>query len=171
MGLLDTIKSVLGLGGSSDERSTETNVSVEHEPSTDAESAVKGEVDEPVAEATDAAGSTESLVEEDEAAEDPTEAAEPAEAAGPDTVDKATDIDTEEPEPEGTDETGAESEEGSSVESIKGIGPAYGERLGESGVESVADLAAADADDLAERTDLPPSRVADWVQRAKEFED
>ena len=181
MGLLDTIKSALGLGGSSDERSTETNVAVEHEPSTASEDAVKGTgdpedgaaaaedgVDEPVATETDASGSTESIVEEEEAAVDPAEAAEPAEAAGPGLEDKATDIETEEPEP--GEETGADPDEGTSVEEIKGIGPAYGERLAESGVETVADLAAADPEDLAERTDLPPSRVADWVERAKEFE-
>lgn len=182
MGLLDTIKSALGLGGSSEERSTETNVAVEHEPSTASEDAVKGTgdaedgaadaesdgVDEPVAAETDASGSTESIVEEEEAAVDPAEAAEPAEAAGPDLEDKATDIETEEPEP--GEETGADPDEGTSVEEIKGIGPAYGERLVESGVETVTQLADADPEDLAERTDLPPSRVADWVERAEEFE-
>ena len=53
------------------------------------------------------------------------------------------------------------------VDALDGIGPAYAERLGEAGVDTVADLAAADAADLAERTGLGDGRVAGWIERAR----
>lgn len=56
---------------------------------------------------------------------------------------------------------------GEPVEAIKGIGPAYAERLEAAGVGSVADLAAADPDDLAAATDLGAGRVGNWIDRAK----
>ncbi|MFB6173129.1 MAG: helix-hairpin-helix domain-containing protein [Halobacteriales archaeon] len=54
------------------------------------------------------------------------------------------------------------------VESVKGIGPAYGDRLAAVGVETVADLADADPADLAERTDLSETRLRTWIERARE---
>ena len=73
-------------------------------------------------------------------------------------------------------ETPAESTDGSDsttedadepVDSISGIGPAYAERLAEAGVETVGDLASADAAALADETGLGEGRVADWVERAR----
>ncbi|PSQ19669.1 class III poly(R)-hydroxyalkanoic acid synthase subunit PhaC [Halobacteriales archaeon QS_8_69_26] len=49
---------------------------------------------------------------------------------------------------------------------VSGVGDAYADRLREVGVESVADLAAADAADLGAETDLPVSRVEDWIDQA-----
>jgi predicted flap endonuclease-1-like 5' DNA nuclease len=54
------------------------------------------------------------------------------------------------------------------VDVIKGIGPAYAERLANEGVHSVADLAAADVSELAEAVDLSETRVGRWVERAQE---
>jgi polyhydroxyalkanoate synthase len=54
------------------------------------------------------------------------------------------------------------------VESIDGIGPAYAEDLRAAGVESVADLAAADPVAVAERADIAPGRVEDWVAAARD---
>ena len=105
MTLLDAIKSMLGIDGrdADDERATDDRggVTVEHEPGdrdsgatpeTDAEDAVKGTdtsvadhdegdagTDEPAAAGTDAAGSTESMVDEDAEG-----GAEPGEVVGPD---------------------------------------------------------------------------------------
>ncbi len=59
-------------------------------------------------------------------------------------------------------------EAGGSVDVVEGVGPTYAGRLVEAGVETVADLAAADAADLAERADLPANRLEDWIDRARE---
>jgi predicted flap endonuclease-1-like 5' DNA nuclease len=165
MGLFDTIKSILGKSESTSDQSGETSVAVEREPGDEAISE-SGEVDEPVAEPTDAAGSTESIVDED-AATEPTEAAEPAEAAGPESEDITTDVDDTGPEPEET----ADATESPSVQELKGIGPAYGERLADAGVGTVADLAEADPEDLAERTTVSESRLREWIERARDFEE
>jgi predicted flap endonuclease-1-like 5' DNA nuclease len=53
------------------------------------------------------------------------------------------------------------------VETVRGIGPAYGTRLGDVGVETVADLAAADPGDLARTISVAESRVDRWVARAR----
>ena len=53
-----------------------------------------------------------------------------------------------------------------SVETIKGIGPAYAGRLEEFGIETVGELAAADAAEVADGIDVSESRVSDWIGRA-----
>ncbi len=53
------------------------------------------------------------------------------------------------------------------VDVIKGIGPTYAGRLSDAGIETVADLAAADAADVAERADVPEGRLDDWIERAR----
>jgi predicted flap endonuclease-1-like 5' DNA nuclease len=174
MSLFDTIKSLLGLGDTDQTRTeqTETTVSVEREPAdestadTETEAAVKG--DEPVAADTDAAASTGSLVDEDEATDEPAGRAEPAEAAGPESDDETTDVDSVEVdagEAEPTAEPGGSSEP---VDVVKGIGPAYAERLADVGIETVGELAAADAADVAERITVSEKRVSRWIQRANE---
>lgn len=55
------------------------------------------------------------------------------------------------------------------VDQIRGIGPAYAERLESAGIETVGELAAADAADLAERTDVPEGRASNWIERAREY--
>lgn len=52
------------------------------------------------------------------------------------------------------------------VDSLSGIGPAYAERLAEAGVETVGDLAAADAADLDAATDIGEGRLASWIEKA-----
>lgn len=171
MGILDTLLSLLGQGESSDDDRRETTVSVEREASTETEAAVKG-TDEAAA-GTDAAASTESLV------DGTGEAAEPAEAVESGGVGTELDTVTAESDGEATGEHGAtvdiedaEGEEADadpeSVEVIKGIGPAYAERLANVGVHSVADLAAADAVELADAIDLSETRVGRWVERAQD---
>ena len=160
MGLLERIKSALGFGTSgasaagkssnadqrpsSDSDSTGeptpvedeagVDVTVEHEPDTRSEDAVKG---------TDTAGTGSSA------------AVEPA-----DTGDAAAE----------SAETDAEANppgEGVDLEEVKGIGPAYADRLRDAGIEDVAALAAADAADLAERSDMGEGRLEKLIDRAK----
>jgi len=169
MGILDTLLSLLGLGNSSSEDDRrETTVSVEREANTDTEAAVK-RTDEVSAAGTDATASTDSPVDETEAAADP------AEAAERDGVETEFDTAEAESEEETTsdheatvDIDDAEAEASESVEVIKGIGPAYAERLANAGVHSVSDLAAADVADLAESVDLSETRVGRWIERAQE---
>jgi predicted flap endonuclease-1-like 5' DNA nuclease len=55
-----------------------------------------------------------------------------------------------------------------SVETITGIGPAYAGRLEKFGIETVGELAAADAEEVAEGIDVSESRVSDWIDRARD---
>ena len=71
------------------------------------------------------------------------------------------DVDGEQVDGSEADEAAAES-----VETITGIGPAYADRLEEAGIDSVAALAAADAETVGEAIDVSPKRVADWIERA-----
>jgi predicted flap endonuclease-1-like 5' DNA nuclease len=93
---------------------------------------------------TDAGASTGSLT---EAPPEADAAAEPAEAAGP----------------SGEDDEA----EGVPIEEVTGIGPAYAQRLNDAGIETVGDLLAADADDIAESTDLSSKRIGRWQDAAE----
>ncbi|MGM0606106.1 MAG: helix-hairpin-helix domain-containing protein [Halobacteriota archaeon] len=149
---------------------------------------------EPIATETDASASTGSLVSEpDDPAEaaEPAEAAGPESAdrsiddasdseettdepddAGPDeeTSDAGPDEETSDAGPDEetseADRTDAETAAGEPVQSIKGIGPAYGERLDGVGITSVTELANADAAELADSIDVPEKTVATWIDRA-----
>ena len=151
MGLLDTIKSALGIGASRDQ-----------EPDPGSERAVK----EPVAAGTEASGSTASVTEEPPEGDT---AVEQAEAASGVTDQTGTEQSAAEP----AEATGSVPEEGEEdhqhVESISGIGPAYANRLADAGVESVGDLAAADADALADDTGISTKRIGRWIERAEEY--
>lgn len=144
-------------------------------------------------EGADAGASTGSMV--DEQAEN-AGAAEPAEAAGPESEEMDTDVgavDAEDVDP-GADATddidvddgatpddtssdggGATSDDDAggsaeSVKNVKGIGPAYADRLREIGVETVADLANADAADVADRITVSEKRVQRWIDRAADYD-
>ncbi|MFC6988125.1 helix-hairpin-helix domain-containing protein [Haloplanus sp. GCM10025708] len=52
---------------------------------------------------------------------------------------------------------------------LKGIGPAYAERLGDADVYTVGDLRDADAAELAAATDLSETRVSRWIERANDY--
>lgn len=54
------------------------------------------------------------------------------------------------------------------VETIKGIGDAYAARLASAGIETVADLAAADPAELAEATGIAEGRLENWIEQANE---
>ena len=64
------------------------------------------------------------------------------------------------------EETSTESEStGTDVESVDGIGPTYADRLRDAGIETVADLAAADAATVADAAQVSESRAADWIDQ------
>ena len=145
-----------------------------------------------VAAGTDATASTGTLVDE-EAGQEPAEA---VGGAGGVDVDRTTDESDVGPDEEGTERddsdadgadsaevaeagerTGAADSDGADaatdgstepVETITGIGPAYGGRLAEYGIETVGELAAADAADVAEGIDVSESRASDWIERAND---
>ncbi|WP_340100358.1 helix-hairpin-helix domain-containing protein [Salinibaculum salinum] len=67
------------------------------------------------------------------------------------------------------EEPADESADSPSVEEIKGIGPTYAERLEAVGIETVADLAAADPAEVAAAAETGETRAGDWVERAQSF--
>lgn len=161
MGLLDTLLSVFGLAdSSSDGDRRDATVSVERETRSGAATADETGDDAAAAEADTAAstGSPVDGVDGSDGAVDPAGAAGSTAGtpeAGPDASAGET-----------TSEHGAADAE--SVKVIKGIGPAYAERLSNEDVESVADLAAADAAELAAAIDLSEKRVGGWIERARD---
>lgn len=158
----------------SDDADTDDAESVPDEDEAETGDNEADEEDEPVAAATDADASTGSLVDEAEAQEHPESRAEPAEAAGPGADDETTDVDDVDPTEESDSpdvDTGDAGAEGAPVDDIKGIGPAYSDRLGEIGVHSIDQLASADPEDIAERIAVPEKTVVKWVDRAQEQSD
>jgi len=155
MGLLQKLKSALGLDASGSPSAgantpQDVDVTVEREPSTESEDAVKGTDTDTAGATHDADGTTESeTVGEQADADDETEA-----TATPSTEqsDDAPSVENDAP-----------------VTEIKGIGPAYAERLENAGISTVSELAAADADELGEATDLSPNRVSGWIEQANSF--
>mgnify|MGYP000255787930 CR=1 FL=1 len=77
---------------------------------------------------------------------------------------------------DGTDASAEPPEDGVEIEvegadapdltDLDGIGPAYAERLTDAGYDSVSALADADVVSVADATDLPVSRVEDWISQA-----
>ncbi|WP_276271310.1 helix-hairpin-helix domain-containing protein [Haloarcula litorea] len=162
MGLLEKLKSALGLDGTesaSDGSAGDVDVTVEREPSTDDEDAVKGTdtaTDESDGEATAADDTSEDVGEADAGEAEPV----PTDDAD---IDAETDAEPDIPE--------AEPDEGSDdpVTEIKGIGPAYAKRLQGIGIDTVGDLAGADAGEIASETDLSESRVSGWIEQAETY--
>jgi predicted flap endonuclease-1-like 5' DNA nuclease len=173
MALLQKIKEKLGFGtGSAERDDADTEVTVESDPAADGEAGTEGrEETDPAAAGAEAAASTGSLVDEEGSEADGTEASEvdavDAESDDAETADTA--AEQAEAADAGADAVAVDDDVGTDLEEIKGIGPAYAERLAEIGIDSVEDLAAADAAAVAEGTSVGESRAATWIERAKEF--
>ncbi|NHN47612.1 hypothetical protein G9464_08385 [Halostella sp. JP-L12] len=135
-------------------------------PSEPTDAASVEEPDEPVVEADDepAAGESEPAEPADEAASED-ELIE--EAVEDETAEEAEEDETAEAAGEETAAEPSDGADGEDVTEIKGIGPAYGERLANVGIDSVAQLADADAEEIAAQTDLSEKRVSEWIERAK----
>lgn len=82
------------------------------------------------------------------------EAEDPAEAADDDSETAAAEV--------------ADGDSDEPVQTVKGIGPAYAERLDTVGIETVSELAAADAAAVADGIDVSESRVGGWIERARD---
>lgn len=85
-------------------------------------------------------------------------------------VETETETTDTEPAPEmdtGTD-TETDAVESEPVDVIKGVGTTYAERLGDVGIETVDELAAADPSALADETDISAKRIERWVGRAEQ---
>jgi predicted flap endonuclease-1-like 5' DNA nuclease len=183
MGLLSLLKSVIGLGGSgSDTRSgtresgqRDVDVAVEHEPdaepATGSEAAVKGTetADVTAAEtqsATPGDGSATATETETETEGDD-EGVETAEEIGADEEEATETDETEADEDEEAEPATAVENADEPVDTIKGIGPSYAERLADIGIETVGDLLEHDAEEIAAETDLSEKRVGRWLDRAR----
>lgn len=129
-----------------------------------AEETVDDSAEESAASGTEASASTGSMTEEPSSVETATE---PAEAAGPETDDIEIDDEDAGTESDATEPVEEATADGEPVDSIRGIGPAYAERLAEIGIDDVSDLAAADVEEVAEGTSVGEKRAADWIDRAK----
>lgn len=183
MGLIERIKSALGLGASSSTSqpaasSTDgpspgedpgaagdgasgdgVDVTVEHEPATASEDAVKGTdtaTDDGPTTATDSGPTA-----------DGTEAETDTETPTGDTVDASGGADDAAAGEESSAGAPTDPAPDAELEDIKGIGPTYAERLRDAGVDDVGALAESDAAALAEETDIAESRVENWVEQAK----
>lgn len=161
MGVIEKIKSVLGLGNGADtSRDRDTEVVIEHEPEVDSDEGSVDEPPEPSTEATEGVAEAEPTTgpsSDDEATEDESVAETPG--AEPE-------ADTSETEPEA--ETGEPTDLDRSVQTVSGIGPAYADRLADAGIETVDDLLSADPESLAESADLSAKRIGRWQDRASQ---
>jgi polyhydroxyalkanoate synthase len=100
--------------------------------------------------------------------------------------DDAVDIEIEEPDVDTDTDAAVDAENGTAnvdtgadadadafddtdLDQVRGVGPAYAERLHNAGIDTVSALAAADPDDLAAQVEVSPSRVADWVEHATDL--
>jgi polyhydroxyalkanoate synthase len=176
MGILEILKSFLGLDGRSETSgTTDPEVTVEREPSRESERAVKGAgpADAPRApqsasastdagEVTAETGADESGPDADAAADDDTATADTADAAADDNAATADGVDA-------AAETTDEPPDSPDVQAINGIGPTFAERLRATGIETVADLAAQDAATLAEAAETNEYRVEDWLEQARDW--
>ena len=80
-------------------------------------------------------------------------------------------VDTQEPTSthEDTEEaTDAAEGSGDDIEGVEGIGPTYADRLREAGIETTADLAAADVETLADTAEIPESRAEEWLDQVSD---
>jgi polyhydroxyalkanoate synthase len=76
--------------------------------------------------------------------------------------------DTQEPTSttEDTEETTDERGDTTDIEVISGIGGTYADRLREAGIETAADLAAADISTVADAAEISETRAEDWIEQA-----
>lgn len=185
MALLKKIKEKLGFGtGSSDGETAETTVTVEQDAATGSDDGgAATEADEPSADPDTAEADEPSagpdtadagaIVEEAEpsADADPEAGSEGAETGTGDESDAAADSDVADEAAGASDEVADDGDDvaGDPVDEIKGIGPAYAERLAEIDIETVADLAAADPVAVADGASVGEKRAARWIDRATEF--
>ena len=157
MSILQKIKQVFGLStaGAETESPGEggADVTIEREPDHDdagSEASLGAETSSgTAAEETAADAGAASGVEAEEDAES---------GAEPEAEDK---VEASDGEPEPEPDPGADP-----VDAINGIGPTYSDRLGDVGIETVADLAEADPETVADAAKTGESKAMSWIDRA-----
>jgi predicted flap endonuclease-1-like 5' DNA nuclease len=114
----------------------------------------------------DVDGTADDLESEDDAESD---GADTEEATSTEAAEADDEAESDEPDEAGSDDAESAADGATeSLETIKGIGPAYAGRLKEFGIGTVGELAAADAADVADGIDVSESRVSDWIDRAND---
>jgi predicted flap endonuclease-1-like 5' DNA nuclease len=178
MPILRKLKSLLGAGDADEQSERDVTVTVEHDPENEA--AIKG-ADIEDTEAESGAAADEGLDADEEPDDEPADADadEPVEIpdaeGGTADAESAVDADGEAGETEDGEvweaDTGSADDAGSDepVDVLNGIGPAYAERLENAGIETVGDLAAADATTLADDADIAEGRIQGWIDQASEY--
>lgn len=196
MGILDMLRSFLGPNRSEDIDGTE--VAVKYEPENRPDSATGAETDsvtdepvdadatdssdgtgDPAAAGTDATASTDSMT---QPTDDPETAAEPAEAGAGVTEHSGTEIPAAEaaeaagpvpgePDPTSTNiaDSATPSSDSEPVERVRGIGPAYAERLAAVDIETVGQLLDADPGTTADRSDFSETRIRTFQENAQDL--
>lgn len=179
MGLFQKLKSALGLDGAESPGTGQTgpgdvDVTVEREPSSASEDAVKGtETAGTAAPVSESATGTESAAEPEETTE--AESATETEPRSEDQPRSEAEQRTDDGSPTAVaasgnaDESAGDAVPETPVTEINGIGPAYGSRLEDAGVGSVAELTDADAGELAAATDISETRIEGWIDAAREY--
>lgn len=159
MGLLDTLRSLLGLDSDDepDRSADETDVTVEYEAEP---TEVEADVPEPTGEDTSTTAPPADATDEDDGV------VEADDDEGVEADEDDDEVEADDDKDTGDEADGASGAGAEPVQSITGIGPAYGDRLAAAGVETVADLASEDATALAERVDIGEGRLETWIDRA-----
>ncbi|MFB6293757.1 MAG: helix-hairpin-helix domain-containing protein, partial [Halonotius sp.] len=62
----------------------------------------------------------------------------------------------------------AEPDDDEPLDSIKGIGPAYSDRLHDAGITSISELADGDAEAIGDEISVSPKTVSNWIERAND---
>jgi len=96
---------------------------------------------------------------------------------GGDPAEEAADESTSESTEEAADELEATADDAAdepapgdeSTDAIKGIGPTYSDRLAEAGIDTVADLADATPETVADAAKTGESKAMSWIDRANEY--
>ena len=166
--LLQKIKQVIGLsgGGDADAEPTEsggTEVTIEREPDRESPGTEdNGDTDRATASGTTETGATDATAGSADTATERASADTATEQASADTATEQASADTAD---DATEESGPGSEP---TNAIKGIGPTYSERLGEAGIETVADLADSDPETVADAAKTGESKAMSWIDRAND---
>lgn len=154
-----------------DAETDETDTSHEVGDADETESVGQPSGDQPEREAsetvgTSGAGAGQPTVDETDSTEQPEESGVVEDVTDPDAESEpdveADSDDDGEKEIETEDESDAEP-----VDEIKGIGASYANQLAGAGIDTIAELAAADAEDVAAQTELSEKRLSRWIDRAR----
>ncbi|MEF8779526.1 MAG: helix-hairpin-helix domain-containing protein [Haloferacaceae archaeon] len=172
MALLQKLKELLGIGGGDDRqgrRDTEVTVERESGAASEPEAADESEARSEAGPEADSGAGSEAEPDAGPEAEPGAESEPESETAASESGSRSTGEETGAETGSGSDtDRSAEADDGEPVENIKGIGPAYAERLEGVGITTVQELAAADPESIADGTGIGAGRAETWIDRATE---